>query len=84
MSVSGSSILKLLGIAPGKADKYQYRAVVLKDTHLEPDVEGLPIFESDDGRIFLEFQGYSDRLIRTRLAAKIFLGFVYKHLVSAR
>jgi hypothetical protein len=74
MSVSGSSILKLLGIAPEKADKYQYRAVVLKDTHLEPDVEGLPIFESDEGRIFLEFQGYSDTLIRTRLAAKIFLG----------
>ena len=35
------------------------------------DIEGFPILEGEDGRVFLEFQGYKDQFIRHRLLAKI-------------
>jgi hypothetical protein len=72
MSVSGSGVLKLFGISSEKADKYRFRAVVLKDKKLEPDVEAIPMLYSDDGRIFIEFQAYEDKFIRHRLAAQVF------------
>jgi len=74
MKVSGSSLLKLFGIPATKAEKYHFHAVVLKDKSLKPDIEGFPLLKSETGRIFLEFQGYSDPFIRQRLMAEVFLG----------
>ena len=74
MKVSGSSLLKLFGIPADEAEKYHFQAVVLKDKTLQPDIEGFPILESTQGRVFLEFQGYSDAFIRHRLMAEVFLG----------
>jgi predicted transposase YdaD len=74
MTVSGSSILKLLGMPADQAANYRFRAVVLKEKRLEPDVEGFPLLESADGRIFIEFQGYKDPYIRYRLLAKALFG----------
>ncbi len=73
MKVSGNSVLKLFGFPEKKANKYHFQAVVLKDKELKPDVEGFPILKSDEGRVFLEFQGYSDPFIRHRLIAEVFL-----------
>jgi hypothetical protein len=78
MTVSGSSILKLLGMPADQADKYQFRAVVLKDKKLAPDIEGIPLLESDEGRVFLEFQSYEDKFIRYRLLAELCLGCLYE------
>ncbi|HDN27234.1 MAG TPA: DUF2887 domain-containing protein [Thioploca sp.] len=64
MTVSGSSLLKLLGVPPEQADKYQFRSVTLKEKHIKPDVQGIPILKSEEGLVFLEFQGYSDPFIR--------------------
>jgi len=86
MKVSGSSLLKLFGIPSAKAEKYHFHAVVLKDKTLKPDIEGFPLLKSETGRIFLEFQGYSDPFIRQRLMAEVFLGCVgesYKGPVMA-
>jgi predicted transposase YdaD len=74
MKVSGSSLLKLLGIPAAKAEKYHFHAVVLKDKSLKPDIEGFPLLKSENGRIFIEFQGYKDPFIRQRLMAEVFLG----------
>ena len=74
MAVTGNALLKLLDVPPDEAKRYIFRSVVLKDKRLEPDVEGFPIMEGDDGRVFLEFQGYKDQFIRHRLLAKIFQG----------
>lgn len=76
MKVSGNSVLKLLGMSKESANKYHFRAVVLKDKKLEPDVEGIPTLESKEGRVFLEFQGYSDEFIRYRLMAQVFWGCI--------
>jgi hypothetical protein len=57
MEIGGPAVLKLLGIAPDEAEKYRFRAVVLKEKRIEPDVEGFPLLEARDGRIFIEFQG---------------------------
>jgi len=38
MTLSGSSILKLLGVPKAKAEKYHFRAVTLKEKRMEPDV----------------------------------------------
>jgi hypothetical protein len=78
MTVSGSSVLKLLGMPAAQAEKYQFRAVVLKDKKLAPDIEGLPLLESDEGRVFLEFQSYEDKFIRYRLLAELCLGCIYE------
>jgi len=74
MKVSGSSLLKLFGVPVDEAEKYHFQAVVLKDKNLQPDIEGFPILESTQGRVFLEFQGYHDAFIRHRLMAEVFLG----------
>ncbi len=72
MAVSGNSLLKLLGIPSAQAEKYRFRAVVLKEKKLEPDVECFSLQQKKAERIFIEFQGYSDEFIRYRLAAQVF------------
>jgi len=86
MKVSGNSLLKLLGFSAKEAEKYHFHAIELKDKTVKPDIEGFPILASDDGRIFIEFQGYEDAFIRHRLMAEIFLGCAnesYKGFVMA-
>mgnify|MGYP003449216143 CR=1 FL=1 len=72
MTVSGSSILKLLGVPATQAANYRFRAIVLKDKKLQPDIEGIPILQSDQSRVIIEFQGYEDKFIRYRLATEVF------------
>jgi predicted transposase YdaD len=72
MTVSGSSILKLLGMPATQAANYRFRAIVLKDKKLQPDIEGIPILQSDQSRVIIEFQGYEDKFIRYRLATEVF------------
>ncbi|TGO02125.1 hypothetical protein PN36_30055 [Candidatus Thiomargarita nelsonii] len=79
MKVSGSGILKLFGMAAQEAEKYHFHAVDLKGKSVKPDIEGFPTLASEDGRIFLEFQGYSDPFIRHRLMAEVFLGCASEH-----
>jgi hypothetical protein len=86
MTLSGSSILKLLGVPKKKADKYHFRAVTLKEKRMEPDVEGIPMLKSEKGPIFIEFQSYWDPFIRYRLVASVFQGCTqqrYKEQVIA-
>jgi predicted transposase YdaD len=73
MSISGSSVLKLLGMSDAQAQRYRFKAVVLKEKKLAPDIEGWPVFEGEDGRIIIEFQGYPDEFIRYRLIAETLL-----------
>ncbi|EDN69703.1 conserved hypothetical protein [Beggiatoa sp. PS] len=72
MTVSGSSILKLLGVPKKQAEKYHFRAVTLKEKRIEPDVEAIPKLKSKQGPVFIEFQAYHDPFIRYRLAASVF------------
>ena len=86
MKVSGNSLLKLLGMAADKAKQYHFQAVVLKEKSLKPDIEGFPTLASEEGRVFIEFQGYPDPFIRHRLMAEVFLGCTseeYKGFVMA-
>jgi len=86
MKVSGNSLLKLLGMAADKAKQYHFQAVVLKDKSLKPDIEGFPTLASEEGRVFIEFQGYPDPFIRHRLMAEVFLDCAseeYKGFVMA-
>ncbi len=71
MGIGGAAVLKLLGIAPGEAEGYTFKAVVLKERRMEPDTEGIPLLEGRGGKAFIEFQGYSDKFIRYRLVSKI-------------
>ena len=68
--LSGRSVLKLLSFPHEQIDQYQFDAIVLKERRLEPDIQGLPILNSDLGRIFIEFQGYDDPFIRYRLVSQ--------------
>jgi predicted transposase/invertase (TIGR01784 family) len=69
MKLAGSSMLKLAGIpAP---EQYRFDATVLKDKRLEPDIQGLPILDSDLDRIFMEFQGYPDEFFNYRFIAQV-------------
>ena len=71
MKVSGRAVLKLIGFDHEEAEKYFFKAVVLKEKRLEPDIEGIPIFEKENQRVFLEFQSYSHEYIRYNIASKI-------------
>jgi hypothetical protein len=73
MGIGGPAVLKLLGIAPDEAEEYIFRAVVLKETRLEPDTEGIPLLEGRGRKAYIEFQGYSDKFIRYRLLSKLML-----------
>ncbi len=72
MTLSGSSILRLLGMPAAQADNYRFRAVVLKDKKLQPDIEGIPILQGQHGRVIIEFHGYGDKFIRYRLVTQTF------------
>ena len=74
MKLSGNSLLKMLGFSAEQAEKYTFQAVVLKEKELKPDIEGFPILASEEGRIFIEFQGYRDPFVCHRLMAEVFLG----------
>ena len=74
MTVSGSSVLKLLGVQAKQADKYHFRAVTLKEKRIEPDVEAIGKLKSLQGPVFIEFQGYWDPFIRYRLVTSVFQG----------
>jgi Protein of unknown function (DUF2887) len=49
MQVSGSSVLKLFGMSSEEADQYHFKAVILKDKSLKPDIQGRPYLESAQG-----------------------------------
>jgi predicted transposase YdaD len=67
MQLSGKALLKLLGFPPEVAENYEFRAVEFKEKRLQkPDIEGLPILETENNRIVIEFQGYRDKYIRFR------------------
>jgi hypothetical protein len=74
MTVSGSSVLKLLGVPPKQANKYHFRAVTLKEKRIEPDVEAIGKLKSLQGPVFIEFQGYWEPFIRYRLVTSVFQG----------
>ena len=74
MTLSGSSLLKLLGVSPDKARRYHFRAVTLKEKRIEPDVEGIPMLKSEKGPVFIEFHSYWDPFIRYRLVTSVFQG----------
>ncbi|MEO5372320.1 MAG: hypothetical protein H7833_19800 [Magnetococcus sp. DMHC-1] len=40
MTLSGDALLKLLGMDPQTAASYHFRATVLKEKRLAPDIEG--------------------------------------------
>lgn len=67
MGIGGTAVLKLLGIAPGKADEYAFRSVTLKERRMEPDVEAIPMLEGDGKRVYIEFQGILTNLSVTAL-----------------
>jgi len=68
MQLSGAGLLKLAGFAPEMAESFEFRAVEFKEKQLQrPDVEGIPILETVNTRVTLEFQGYSDKYIRYRM-----------------
>jgi predicted transposase YdaD len=67
MQLSGAGLLKLAGFSPEIANSYEFRAVEFKEKQLQrPDVEGIPILETSNTRVTLEFQGYADKYIRYR------------------
>jgi len=74
MTLSGSSLLKLLGVPSEQADQYQFRSVTLKEKTLMPDVEAIPMLDSEQGPVFIEFQAYHDPFIRYRLIASVYQG----------
>jgi len=51
------------------------KSVVLKDKQLFPDMYAWPVLDidGDDVRVFFEFQGYKDQMIRFKAASKITL-----------
>jgi len=67
MQLSGAGLLKLAGFPTEIANSYEFRAVEFKEKQLQrPDVEGIPILETLNTRVTLEFQGYADKYIRYR------------------
>ena len=67
MQLSGAGLLKLAGFSSEIAASYEFRAVEFKEKNLQrPDVEGIPLLETLNTRVTLEFQGYADKYIRYR------------------
>ena len=69
MKVGGEAVLKLIGIDP--SDGYTARATVLKEKKLYPDIVAIPKKNRNRDRVFIEFQGYRDTMIRYRMTAQI-------------
>lgn len=70
MKLAGGSILRLLNFSPEHAAQYHFEATVLKEKRYEPDMQGIPLFESELSKLFIEFQGYRDVFIRCRAVAQ--------------
>ncbi len=67
MQLSGAGLLKLAGFPTEIAEHYEFRAVEFKEKQLQrPDVEGIPVLETMNTRVTIEFQGYTDKYIRYR------------------
>jgi len=73
MRVSGTAVLKLIGIAPEDADNYMFKSVVLKEKKLEPDIIGFPVLENNKQKVFLEFQAYEYPFIKYNLVSKVLM-----------
>ena len=72
MRFENEAILKLVGAA--KSIGYEAKAVVLKQKSLYPDIMAVPLDQqSDNERIFIEFQAYEDEMIRYTTASKVIL-----------
>lgn len=67
MHIGGEAILTLIGVKSPK--DYKPKAVVLKEKKLYPDIIAEP--KTDGDRVFIEFQGYKDPMIRYSLTSKI-------------
>ncbi|KPA16825.1 hypothetical protein MHK_003011 [Candidatus Magnetomorum sp. HK-1] len=70
MKVSGTAVLKLVGIDPDDADHYMFKSIVLKEKKLEPDIVGFPVLESNKQKVFIEFQAYEYPFIKYNLVSK--------------
>jgi len=67
MQLSGAGLLKLAGFPQQVAENFEFRAIEFKEKQLQrPDIEGIPILETLETRVTLEFQGYEDKYIRYR------------------
>ena len=73
MKVSGTAMLKLIGINPVDADHYVFKSIVLKEKKLEPDIVGYPILEGYNQKVFFEFQAYDYPFIKYNLASKVLM-----------
>jgi hypothetical protein len=72
MCFENEAILKLAGAQ--KHMGYEAKAVVLKQKSLYPDIMAVPLDpQSDNERIFIEFQAYPDEMIRYTTASKVIL-----------
>ena len=81
MKVSGKAILKLLKVKnPGN---YDAKAIVLKDKRLFPDIMAFPIMGSEDEIVFIEFQGYADKMIKYRTASRVTLACAQDHYTGS-
>jgi len=70
MSFGGEAILKLIGAE--SFEGYEAKAVVLKEKSLYPDIMAIPKNpDSNNERIFIEFQAYSEKMIRYMTASKV-------------
>jgi addiction module HigA family antidote len=68
MTFGGEAILKLIGAS--NCEGYDAKAVVLKEKSLYPDIMAIPK-DPDKERIFIEFQAYTETMIRHITASKV-------------
>ena len=72
MNFGGEAILKLIGAST--CEGYEAKAVVLKEKSLYPDIMAVPKDpHSNSERVFIEFQAYSEKMIRHITASKVTL-----------
>jgi len=70
MKLSGEAMLKFIGAS--HTSGYDAKAVVLKEKSLYPDIMAVPKDQdSNYERIFIEFQGYSEQMIRYITSSKV-------------
>ncbi|ETR68514.1 MAG: hypothetical protein OMM_04520 [Candidatus Magnetoglobus multicellularis str. Araruama] len=72
MTFGGEAILKLIGAS--NCEGYDAKAVVLKEKSVYPDIMAIPKDpHSKNERIFIEFQAYTETMIRHITASKVAL-----------
>jgi len=70
MKLSGEAILKFIGAS--HTSGYEAKAVVLKEKSLYPDIMAVPKDQDKNyERIFIEFQGYYEQMIRYITSSKV-------------